>query len=324
MKTRRLQRTGGSSHSITIPKKWVDRLKLEDKSELIVDSTHATVLKIFPNIKQKSEIISEIDASELSPIKIIREVIANYLSGVDQLTIANLGIEKSQNKKLRSTYSSLIGFEIIEESANKIVLQNIFDNTRFPISVNIKRMFVMVTSMYKDTLIALTSSDKLLAKNIVKRELEVDKFYHAVTRQFYVSHRNDHEISEIGLNPVDLYYYGLISRQLERIADHCVKICARIEKDSYNPQIFSAVESPGQHIYKLLKDSQTMVKEISKTDAHLILNRSEQIRKEIDKIQESNSQPETIFNTVFDSLDRISSYLTNIAEATIDQSLFNK
>lgn len=324
MKTRRLQKTGGSSYSITIPKKWIDQLRLKDKSLLEVNDINPKILKLYPAKKNNQILIATIDAQFLSTIEIIREVIASYLSGFDQVIIKKLTIKQTQNAKLRNLFSTLIGFEIIEEATDKIILQNIFDSNKFPISTNVDRMFTMVKSIFTDTILALENQDITLSRSILKRETEIDKFHLAVTRQFYVHLRNDLLPNQTNLNSIDLYYYGLISRQLERIADHCVKICLLIENQKYQLKVINPLIELSQEISHLLDKSQVMVKIFDKKMSHQIINQSLLTSKQIDQIQMKLVKPHLIYNTACDSLDRICGYLKNMAEATIDQSVFNQ
>lgn len=324
MTVRKLQKTGGASLSIIIPKKWAAKLKLTDKSELVVDSSQEKVLKLYP-AKQffKPKNIS-IDAHDLAITKLTREIIAAYLAGADQVVVENFSLTSNQQLKLHQLCTSLIGFEIIEESATQLVLQNIFDITKFPLTTNLEKMFIMVNAMFEDTLIAIGKHDQKLAQSVIQREKEIDKFHLAITRQFYVHLKN--EISQNqNVSTIDLYYFGLISRQLERIADHCVKICHTIDNQN---DFSSSSKITCQKLIKLASQigqeiilANQMTKNLDRNVAHTILDNCQIIMKKVRRFQMDAKNNLPYLLIACDSLDRICGYLTNMAEATLDQSL---
>lgn len=324
MTVRKLQKTGGASLSVIIPKKWAANLKLTDKSELVVDSSQEKVLKLYPAKHFFKPKKISINAKDLTIAKLTREIIAAYLAGSDQVIIENFSLKSNQQIKLHQLCSSLIGFEIIEESATQLVLQNIFDIAKFPLSTNLEKMFIMVNAMFEDTLIAIGVQDQKLAQSIIQREKEIDKFHLAITRQFYVHLKN--EISQNqNVSTIDLYYFGLVSRQLERIADHCVKICLTID-DQNNIADFSKITC--QKLIKLASQigqeivrANLMAKNLDRNDAHTILDNCQIIMKKVRRFQMDKKNNFPYLLIACDSFDRICGYLTNMAEATLDQSL---
>lgn len=321
MKVRKLQKTGGASLSMIIPKKWADNLNLTDKSELLVDSSNPNFLKLSPTNQSKKNTHLTISAQALTTVKIIREVIAAYLAGVDQVTIENLTLDTKQHKRLHLLCSSLIGFEIIDESSTKIVLQNVFDSSKFPVTKNVEKMFLMTKSMFDDTINALTNLDNELSLSVIEREQEIDKFHLAITRQFHVYLKDELGKNANKLSIADLYFFSLISRQLERIADHCVKICKLIRNiDSQSNQFpnFSAITTEVSRTIFYTKET---ILTLNNDDAHEILDKCTNLAKKISLLQTNTIKPTLIFNLTCDSLDRICGYLTNIAEATLDQKL---
>lgn len=321
MTVRKLQKTGGASLSIIIPKKWADNLNLTDKSELFVDNSNPNFLKLSPTTQSKKNTHFTINAQSLITVKIIREVIAAYLAGVDQVVIENLSLDTKQHKRLHQLCSSLIGFEIIDESSTKIILQNVFDSDKFPVTKNLEKMFLMTKSMFDDTITALTNLDNELSLSVIEREQEIDKFHLAITRQFHVYLKDELGKTTNKLNVADLYFFSLISRQLERIADHCVKICKLTKTIDSHKNQFPDLSIITNEVSQTIFYTKETILNLNNNDAHEILDKCTNLTKKISALQTTTTKPTLAFNLACDSLDRICGYLTNIAEATLDQKL---
>src|SRR5260370_9234526 len=101
MDVRRLQKTGGSSLVVTLPKKWVKEYKLLDK-DVVKISTKAHVLVMQPILASQAILKSVINFKALSPRMLARELIAHYISGVDEIIITSDKFSPEERSKLRS------------------------------------------------------------------------------------------------------------------------------------------------------------------------------------------------------------------------------
>ncbi len=323
MEIRRLQRTGGSSLTITLPKKWLDDAKLQDKDLVKILPEGPNTLIIQPASAKKQVFKATIKSDTLTNNILEREILAQYISGVDEIIIRSTTSLSEQRNKIRTICNSLIGFELVDDSSGGIILKNIFDPAKFPMSENIEKMFLISKSMVSDAFQALLQKDMILAKDLVSRDIEIDKLYLAITRQLYVNIRNKVSQEESGLRETDFYYYGNVATQLERIADHAVKIgriVASADKELIvvDERLVNEIEKKIMH---LLDTSAKMVRTLDKHLAHTVLDTNKAIENAIfaeKKIEEKRS---FAWNLINDSFDRLRGYIMNIAEITIDQAV---
>jgi len=255
---------------------------------------------------------------------LVRELIAHYISGVDEIIIHSKKISPEQRIKIRAVCGELIGFELVDESSEKIVLKNVFDPMKFSMLQNIDKMFLITRSMLEDAYRALTQQDQTLANDVVNRDVEVDKFQIAITRQLYATIRKNIVIDDVGLTEVDLLFYQNIATQLERIADHTVKIAktAAVSDISGTPVRTSALVIT--NLSQLLSQSKEMVEDLNLTTAHTILNNSLTIENLIYSKKTKKHKNSFAWDILEDSLDRIRGYIMNMAEITIDQAVLKK
>lgn len=322
METRRLQKTGGSSITVTLPKKWIEKNGLTDKDLLKVSYSDSAILVLQPLTNKKIISRSRIKLDGLTDKMLVRELIAHYISGVDDITLQGVRISPEQRTKIRELSNFLTGFEIIDESAEKIIMRNIFDPSKFPVHKNIEKMFFTTISMFKDALNALMENDKALATDVIQRDYEIDKLYLVIKRQEHSLEYNKISQEEIGLNLSDLHYYKDVATQLERIADHAVKITRAVENfDKKSVHLSSSFTNAADKITILLNKSQDMVKKMDRKLAHEILDRNSEIKKLTINFDKMRPEEMFILNLIEDSFDRVRGYTTNIAEITIDQSV---
>lgn len=324
MDVRKLQSTGGSSITITLPKKWIDQNNLKDKDLLKITSPQQHMLVLQPTNLKKQIYRSTLTIDKLTPTMLTRELIAHYVSGTDEISVVSARISPEQRGEIRAISNFLTGFEIIDESAEKVILRNIFDPSKFPIPKNVEKIFRTTILMFTDALTALLENDKTLAKDVIERDFEVDKLYLMIKRQRHSLTQGKISQEDIGINLEEIHYFEDVASNLERIADHAVKIA----KIAINTQRtfekvldISEFTTAADKIKKLLEDASEMVKKLDSNLAHEMLDFNAKIKHGDLFNRKTGGDEQFIANLIEDSFDRVRGYTTNIAEITIDQAV---
>ena len=309
-----MQATGGSSLTLTLPKSWVRSLKLKSKDEVVV-STAGPALIIKPASQSRQEITIEITIDQVADAWFLREIIGAYIAGADKIVLRSHRITPGQNQAIRKAVQRLFGFEILEETSQKIVAKTVIDGAMFPVSESTLRTFVIVRSMFVDSLKAAQTGDKDLATDIKQRDYEVNKFLHVIQRQFQeiLSGKVDGDLGEVS-------FYRSVTVQLERIGDHAVKIAGLASTDRTDPvKLSGTFPSIQKATHGLLKDTESMVRHLDKKQAHRILDSDKKLERLIYSSKRMKQSYEGAI--IEDSLDRLRGYLMNVAELTIDYAL---
>ncbi len=309
-----MQATGGSSLTLTLPKTWIDRLKLKSKDEVLIN-TSGPALIIKPSSRAQQEITIDITIDQMADSWLLREMIGAYIAGADRIVLRSHRITPGQNQAIRKAVQRLFGFEILEETSQKIVAKTIIDDSMFPVSESTLRTFVIARSMFVDSLKAAQTGDKELALDIKQRDYEVNKFLHAIQRQFQelLSSKVDGNLEEVS-------FYRSVTVQLERIGDHAVKIAGLAGTDRTDPvKLSGTFPSIQKATHRLLKDTESMVRHLDKAQAHRILDGDKKLERLIYSSKRMKQSYEGAI--IEDSLDRLRGYLMNVAELTIDYAL---
>lgn len=229
---RRIQKTGGSTFIVSLPKSWVtDRgLAAGDILQFVPRSDGS--LGVFPeggkavgNLRRLIEIDNDIPAEHL-----FRRLVAEYIAGVPLLELHVRGrMAPPTREVIRNFAQRMIGPEILEETADSVILQDVIGPNPLPIPQVIRRMHQMAQAMLGDAMTAFATLDDTLALDVMERDWEVDRLHWFVGKQVTSALRDSRTLASLGLTLPDCTTYLLASRTLERIADHAVRIAGTVQ-----------------------------------------------------------------------------------------------
>lgn len=123
----------------------------------------------------------------------------------------------------------LVGTEIVTDTSTKLTLQVLLSYPELSVPSALRRMCIITSSMHKDAITALKKLDSRLAEDVIATDNEVDRFHLYIIRLLKMAVQNTRIIKEIGLtNPRDCLGYRLITKTVERTADHAANIARNI------------------------------------------------------------------------------------------------
>jgi phosphate uptake regulator len=311
MERRRLQATGGSSLTLTLPKGWLERWQLKSKDEVLVTANGPTLI-IKPAGRSSQQTVIEISLDDKQPEWIVREIIGAYVAGADKIVLEAKRISPKQNERIRQTFQQLFGFEILEETSHSIVAHNVIDNSQFPVADNARRVYSIMSSMITDALRAAQTGDKDLAHDVILRDQEVNKLVYAIERRL-AQVANGQAEGNLG----EVNYYCSVATQFERIGDRAVIIANLVTKDLTGPiELSNTFPTIREAITGLMEEVGDLLKTPTVKHAHEILDQNEKLAP----LMYSSERIKQTYEgaVVEDSLDRLRGRLMNVAELTID------
>ena len=330
METRKVQVTGKSTYIVTLPKRWavdsglvagslVRVSYLDDGSIVITPPEHGQ----DPRMKRLKFDNSSVDGRSVkSTDATMRDLIGAYVMGYRAIEVYadQDQIPKEIAREMKRTCHNLIGFEVVEETDEKVVIQDLLDAGEFTIGTGLKRMSSLVFLMLDGLINYMGTENDESLREVIARDDEVDRMYLLVSKQF-IDRLNLSRISRTDeLSLIESFYYRLAAGNIERIADHAVRIA-----DAFT---HTGVPDAALNISESAMVSQNLVASsigsLMKSDASLangVLAKNgtakERLFKSMTAATATTTQSPEI---VFDSLSRIGDYASNIAELAIDLS----
>ncbi|MCE9653531.1 MAG: phosphate uptake regulator PhoU [Nitrosarchaeum sp.] len=333
--TRKIQLSGGSTYIISLPKEWVEELKIKvgENVTIVKNSNHSLTLFPREQDKYRKETIAIICPNQKeSGGSIKRKIIAAYLAGYKTIQIKTKGmkINSEHSKSVRELVrSSMIGTEIVESSSEAMTIQILTRLPELSFETALKRMFLMATNMVKEAIEALEEVDLSHASEIVNMDDEVDRFGLYMRRNLVLAIGNENILQDMGLKkPADCIEYRTIVSKIERIGDHARLIAKRIKfiEEKIDPKTIIKIKKLSEKSLEVFEESITAVQNHDfQTGENVAEKVSKIIEEEKDimsKIKD-NEKNATVIRFVLEDLRRIAEYSSDIAEVAIDENIHN-
>lgn len=298
MALRKLQRTGGGTFFVCLPKEWAERLNMKRGSVVSVEETAEGRLLIDPkyDVERPPQIVT------LEPSQLLdREIVGKYLLGYDVIRVeAKDHITQEQREQVKQAVRRLVGLEIIEEDYKSIVMQCLLEPATLSPEKVLRREYNFAAGMHRDAVTALIDGDVHLGGNVAARDDEVNRLYFLLVRILRTVIRDPQLSERLKITPIDCLDYRLIASFVEGIGDQSVQIA-----DTLNALKGTKLkESVSQVIRKLhnvvLNAHENALKALFDHDISLaenIRNRRDDIKK-LTREVETHAKNEQDINTV--------------------------
>jgi len=320
---RKVQKTGGSTYFVTLPKRWAEGAGITAGSEIHLIPNDSGAMLLVPNsVSESNRCTIDLQAWEFDRLQ--REVIARYIAGFDVISVRGERIRPEQRRMVREISQRLVGLEIFEETQQLIVLHSLVNIKDFPVHKTVGRVFDITKAMLADAVTAFCDHDAELAHDVLERDRDVDRLVLLVARQFSLLLRDLMTEEDCALSRPQFMHYHEVADQLERVADHAAKISqAALALDG------PVIEGVSAEIKARSKDSNEVlnlaVRSFVEQDTDLANQVLEMREQEgqlfaITRRIVSEKQPDAVspISIALDSLLRIAEYGFNIAENALD------
>ena len=320
--SRKLQKTGGSTLIVSLPKKWTTENKLKAGSEVRLTEQPNSTIIIDHNQTNLRKKISVVKCNDEESQHLFRDLIGVYLAGGTEIKVTgNPRLTVKERKTIRKFSASVIGLEIIEEEATQAILTDMSNPGALPFRTAIKRLYKIVSAMYNDSILILEGSEDLAA-DVVDRDKEADKLQWFIERQFNMMLENSNLSRQLEASAFEGVVYSNVARYLERIADHA----CRLAEIGYVAGLI-----PGRKMLPLAKDAGDIMKEAMKSfinsdprKATVIIDKGKKTMQKAQTYFENKYKKEMEhpleFSIAMDAIMRTIAYSTDISEATINYS----
>ena len=234
METRKLQKVGYSTLSVSLPSDWVKEAGLKRGDSVYIAPERDGSLKLFPSelLKLEEEVEEYVCDSDLcdNPKMLERIIVGSYILGRELFSVTSSVRTSSEHiEEIRMIMPKLIGLGIVEETPDRITLQCSVDPRKFQLDMLLRRLSIISLTIVKEGIQALVESDVSLAKDAITREDEADTMFLLAMRLLVSAQRRRRVAEEIGLkDPLHILYFGLMLKYLELIADYAEEIARRV------------------------------------------------------------------------------------------------
>jgi phosphate uptake regulator len=328
VETRKVQVTGGSTYTVSIPKGWATENGVSAGSEVEFYPEGDSLFLTPRSGDDHTE--GTLDISELEGEELTRAVMTMYVSGFDIIALESTRITTSQRRTIREATQGLVGLEVLEETRGRVVIRDLLDSSELSIHNAVTRMRLIALSMLEDAVAALVELDEDMARDVIQRDDDVDRLWMVVSRIFRATLRTPKAAEELGLPREVCFDYQSAARQLERIADHATKIAhLSLEFDDPVPDDVldaltelheEATEVVDDGMDALFLDDSAEATKLANDAREAVQNIDERARSIDELLRELDPARAQLLGLVVDSLSRSADYGGNIAETALQKA----
>jgi phosphate uptake regulator len=328
---RRIQKTGGSTYIVSLPKTWVTARGLRAGDLLLFSSHPDGSLTLYteetPRPERHRRVVNL--ANNMDRDHLFRLLVAEYIAGAPLLEVRTAGRMNARTREaIREFAQRMIGPEILEETSEAVILQDVLGGNPLPLPSVVRRMYHMARAMQGDAITAFENQDEAISEDVRERDWEVDRLHWFVQKQVTSALRDQRRLSGLGLTLPECATFLLASRVLERIADHAVRIAemTALAKGSRLPS--ETVETLRKFSTDALAGLEAAVETLYSGDvprANEVLDEMGRlVRRGQELLDNFLSRPGRIavaLAYVLESLERTALYASDLAEIAINHAV---
>jgi len=333
--TRKIQFTGKSTYIISLPKQWITDLGLKQGDQVSVGRKGISSLHVTPyNTRKKDQ--TETATIEIEPKEetstVVRKLVSLYFLHFKTISIKpRVGrITPAQRIGIRDAVKKiLMGTEITADSSDGITVQVLINLVELSVDGAFKRMMLLAKSMQDDALIAIKEGNEELAKEVINSDDDVDRFGFYITRQLAIAIENEHMLKEMGFeNSRDCLGYRVIIKNIERLADHSVRISRDVldYKTPIKGKIFDRIKEMSDFAISVIDDACLALFKKDYDQAEIAIKKSIDIQKyekrESDNLKTNKNELENYrIRRIIENVRRIAEYASDIGEIVLNMNI---
>ena len=325
MEGRKLQLAGKSTFLVSLPKRWVTNAGLKAGDTLFVDteSDGSVSIRLRSGIRPSVRRKVFRERGEDTREHMLRKLIGAYISGFGLIEVRFTPDRAAFVRKVTREFCRLvIGPEVIEESTNGIVIQDLSDPSELSSEKCLRRMHLTVRAMLQDAVASLRSKNESLAHDVALRAQDVSRLYWMVAKQHHLSHVGPVDGESMGMT----HGHRLIAKLFERIGEHAQRIAGTSgvisSAKDLDPKLFEQLDAARQSAVNILDQAFNALVTKNIEGANAAIDGRVNHQKMIDDLSRTiasrRGAPTLALGTVVDSLGRAAVYSGEIAEEAID------
>ncbi len=311
---RRVVKLGRSTLAVTLPKEWVEAVKLKKGDYVLAEEGGENALRIS-KLKEKYYTAPKVCVINVDSIRsktlLNRLIIGAYNVGHELIWLqSRRGFKPEQMVEVNKVLQKLVGLHIVEQTENIVLLQSLADPSKPSLDNSIRRLHLLTYSMLDNILRALSEWDKSLLDNVMFTGGECDKIYWLIIRQLLTAVTDKGVSESLGVRSY-LWLVGnrAVVRILKTLIRHNESICKGVMKiieHGIKPdkETFSQVIELGRYVLQTQTETidALLVRDIEKANSII-----DQI---IEKVEEINDISFKVASVVSD--DIVKTALLNI------------
>ena len=315
---RKVQLTGGSTYTVSLPKEWAGRHDIEPGCRVTLHSQgEQLVLTRSGCGPEEAMDVTTIHAEEDDPATLSLSVAAAYVAGSEEIHVEDIRTT-AQRRALVDSIRRFVGLEVMTEDETSLVARTMLDVGDLSPEQTLAQLERTTMEMHERAIDTVVDPDSDVEESIARQDDDVDRLFALVSRGFQQSLVDPAvTMGDSGLTPFEYY---MAARQCERIADHAEKIAMTASRLDGTPPADLAEDLVDVGARARTIDKRAL-SGLLETPADLgdVIADAERLLEDIEAIDQQLYERQIadgyLLGLVLDSIERTVRYGVNIAEA---------
>jgi len=222
METRKIQSTGGSSCTVSLPREWTEEHDIGGGSVVGLHTPGETVV-ITPE-RDESATAERVRIAGLEEGRVSRALVTLYVCGYDEILLEGEDVAAERRASIQQVINRLTGLQVVDETADTIRVRNLLDHGEMSTPEVVDRMHTVASLMLENAVAAALDDDEVAAADVLDREEDINRMYAMVLRWFRRCMRDPAANERSPLALETHFDFHACAKQLERIADHAARV----------------------------------------------------------------------------------------------------
>jgi len=224
METRKVQKSGSSSFTVSLPADWVKAQKISKNAPVFVGQNADGSLSILAHAapeKNAAPMVLRVSGKEKKSV-LFRRMVAAYIAGCQCIDVIPAPGQFALALELVSDYtSSTVSQEVVEETEHKISVKDVLNPAELPMGRVVQRMHAVCRKMV-GAAVALNGSGKQAGPSMDILERDMDRLLWLAARKHHLFLRFPSIAAAEGISLTESHLLFMTARYMERIADHAL------------------------------------------------------------------------------------------------------
>lgn len=281
METRKVQLTGSSTFTISLPKGWASEQGIEPGMRLGLHPSGDGALVIDTGRAADAR-STTVDCSGRSAAAVSRTVLACYAAGFDSVTLAFEDDAGERRRTVSRTVDRLVGLAVVHESATEIRLRNLLDAPELSIERTIVQLQYGALSMQQSAFGALGRESGEHVADVRDRADAVERRF-AVVDRYCSDGVADLETGEaLGTGRHRLLQYSHTARDLRGVARAASRLADRAADREDTPGWHDDVAALARRSRTAVEDAVVALLERDRGAAHAVFASASDLSSEVE------------------------------------------
>lgn len=326
MERRKVQQTGSSTFTISLPKGWACEHGIEPGMQLALCPHDDGSLVI--GTCGLDERTPTVDVTSAPHDDVRRTVEACYGLGFDRFVlVADEGFESETRRAVTHAVNGLSGLQIVDEADNRVTVGCLLATDEVSLERSLAQLQYVALSTLGDAVAALTADDEELARHVADRRQDADRRVAVVERYFERTLHDYETLDELGLTRPTMVDYHVAARHLGRVATAAEAVTEPVQREVDAPDEWvETVKTVVHRNRSLVEDAVDALLEGADTsDAYRLQHRATALVADLDafdaNLYRSDVPAAPAFGVVTDGLRRTARQAEAIATRAAAASL---